>query len=446
MENTIKKGISHRRLHLLMTLIIIIFSGAIILFTLRLTDAFLRITSASEQYSELQASARELMNASDYLTEQVQRFTLNGDRKFMDNYFTEAFESRRREEALEAMDANPDTEEAKAKLEAAMASSVKLMDQEYYAMRLVIEAKGYTDYPEVLQNIELTEEDAALSVADKIRKANELVLGDSYYEQKDIIRQNMQESYDEIEKLADNYTQSEMAKLRRYILLAHVAVFLQAALIFAIMGLTSMLAINPVHKAIDEIKAGLPIEERGSKELRYLARAYNKIYEKNKSSIETLNYKASHDELTGAYNRAGYEYILSTLDMNSTYMLLFDADDFKGINDNYGHEVGDKVLIKIVNTFKKVFRDDDCICRIGGDEFVVFLKHSGEISHSLIEFKINQIIKFLEDTSDGLPPVSISAGVVSGKNATDTEDLFEKSDKAMYMSKTNGKRTFTFSE
>ena len=143
---------------------------------------------------------------------------------------------------------------------------------------------------------------------------------------------------------------------------------------------------------------------------------------------------------------AGYEYILSTLDMDSTYMLLFDADDFKGINDNYGHEVGDKVLIKIVNTFKKVFRDDDSICRIGGDEFVVFLKHSGEISHSLIEFKINQIIKFLEDTTDGLPPVSLSAGVVSGRNATDTEELFEKSDKAMYMSKTNGKRTFTFSE
>ena len=92
-------------------------------------------------------------------------------------------------------------------------------------------------------------------------------------------------------------------------------------------------------------------------------------------------------------------------------MLLFDVDDFKSINDTYGHEIGDKALIKIVNTFKKVFRDDDCICRIGGD---------------------------------GLPPISISAGIVSGKNAADIEDLFEKSDKAMYESKMRGKHAFTF--
>ncbi len=446
MEETIKKGISHRRLHLWLTLVVIMFSAAVIINTLHITRAFLRVTEASEQFTELHNAAHQLMSASDYLTEQVQRFTLDGDRKYMDNYFIEALESKRREDAISKMSANDDTQEALDNLLAAMDVSVHLMDQEYYAMRLVIEAKGYTDYPEVLQNVELSAEDAALSSEDKMRLASELVLGNSYYEQKDQIRGEIENCLADIDSLSDAYTARELKTLKKNLVIACLSIIMQAALIFAIMGLTSMLAINPVHKAIDEIKAGLPIEERGSKELRYLARAYNKIYEKNKSSIETLNYKASHDELTGAYNRAGYEYILSTLDMNSTYMLLFDADDFKGINDNYGHEVGDKVLIKIVNTFKKVFRDDDSICRIGGDEFVVFLKHSGEISHSLIEFKINQIIKFLEDTSDGLPPVSLSAGVVSGRNATDTEELFEKSDKAMYMSKTNGKRTFTFSE
>ena len=106
-------------------------------------------------------------------------------------------------------------------------------------------------------------------------------------------------------------------------------------------------------------------------------------------------------------------------------MLLFDVDDFKSINDTYGHEIGDKALIKIVNTFKKVFRDDDCICRIGGDEFVVFLRHAGEIRHSLIEFKIDQISKYLGNTDDGLPPISISAGIVSGKNAANIEDLLK---------------------
>ena len=418
MSRIYKNGISHRRLHLWLSLVVIIVSGAIIISTVKLTKAFLRVTTASEQFSELHDAALELMNASDYLTEQVQRFTLNGDKIFMDQYFTEAFESKRREEALSIMGTNPEYEVAYTKLQNAMDNSVKLMDQEYYAMRLVIEAKGYTDYPEVLRAVELSPEDAALSSEKKIRRANEMVLGNSYYEQKDKIRKNMEESLAEIDRLSDTYALTEVAKLKTKMNIARVAIIFQAVIIFTIMGLTSLLGINP--------------------------KAYNKIYEKNKSSLEKLNFKASHDELTGAYNRAGYDYILSTIDLENTYMLLFDVDDFKTINDTYGHDTGDKALIKIVNTFKKVFRDDDCICRIGGDEFVVFLGHTGEISHSLIEFKINQISKFLGNTDDGLPPISISVGIVNGRNASGIEDLFEKSDKAMYESKMRGKHSFTF--
>ena len=439
-----KKGISHRRLHLWLTLIIFIFSGSIIFFTFRLTNAFTRVANAYNQYSELKGAAQELMNASDYLTEQVQRFTLNGDPVFLERYFTEAFESKRREEAISKMAMDESTKEAFNELQNAMDSSVKLMDQEYYAMRLVIEAKGYTDYPEVLKSIELSAEDAALSPEAKIRLANELVLGDSYYEQKDDIRRNMQESLAEIDKLSEINESAELNRLKFDMHIARGAILAQAILIFVIMGLTSTLAINPVLKAIEQIKANEPISEKGSKELRYLANAYNKMYQKNKSSLEQLNYKASHDELTGAYNRAGYDYILSTIDIDNTYMLLFDVDNFKGINDNYGHDIGDKVLIKIVDTFKKVFRGDDCICRIGGDEFVVFLAHSGQIERRLIESKINLINSLLEKTDDGLPPISISVGIICGKGVTDISEVFEKADKAMYESKMRGKHTFTF--
>ena len=52
---------------------------------------------------------------------------------------------------------------------------------------------------------------------------------------------------------------------------------------------------------------------------------------------------------------------------------MVDVDDFKSINDSHGHEIGDRVLIKIAETLKTNFRSDDCICRVGGDEFVVVL-------------------------------------------------------------------------
>ena len=83
------------------------------------------------------------------------------------------------------------------------------------------------------------------------------------------------------------------------------------------------------------------------------------MYNAYRKSIENLSFQASHDELTGAYNRAGYDLIKSSLDFGSTAMLLFDADQFKNINDRHGHETGDLVLKKIVAVLKRSFRSDD---------------------------------------------------------------------------------------
>ncbi len=126
-------------------------------------------------------------------------------------------------------------------------------------------------------------------------------------------------------------------------------------------------------------------------------------------------------------------------------MLLFDLDNFKGINDTYGHETGDKVLIKLVQVLRSEFRSDDYICRIGGDEFVVFMVHSNNLQQRLISRKIEAINKDLAATADGLPPISVSVGIVHGSEVNDVEELFEKTDAAMYRSKQSGKNTYTFS-
>ncbi|MCR4989456.1 MAG: diguanylate cyclase [Lachnospiraceae bacterium] len=439
-----RKGISHRVVHIWLVVITVIFSGTIIYSTFRLSNTFNRVIDASKQYSDLQNAAHELMNASDYLTEQVQRFTIRGDVRFLNNYFTEAFESKRREEAVTKMATDERADSALEQLSEAMDNSIKLMDTEYYAMKLVVDAKGITDYPDMLRGIKLSEEDAALSPEDKIRKATEVVLNDSYYEQKDRIRSDMQASLDEIDKLAIETEASAYDALDREMKISRTAIVIQALYIFFTLWLTTRLAINPVLNAIERIREDCPIPEKGSNEFRYLANAYNKMFLKNKSSIERLNYQASHDELTGAYNRMGYDYLLSVLDLKNSYMMLLDVDNFKNINDTYGHETGDKILIKLVNILTKVFRDDDCICRIGGDEFVIFMVHSGGMSRRMIESKIGQINDELENTDDGLPSITISVGITNGKDITDTSNIFEKIDEAMYKSKTNGKNTYTF--
>ena len=439
-----KDGISLRTVHLCLIIGAIIISSLMLFLTFHLFTSFRNLTETSEQQIELRKAARELMDASDYLTEKVQRFSVLGDKRFLDEYFEEAFVANHREEAISTMARGTGTQDALEKLKAAMASSIELMDREYYAMRLVIEAQGYTDYPEVLQSVTLSADDKALSPDEQKLRAAEMVHDDEYYEQKNRIRQNMRASLDELEQMAYETDASALESLRDELLLVRLVIILQTIGILVMVWLTARLGIHPVLNAVERIKEDSPIPEVGANEFRYLARAYNKMYEVYKSSLAHLNFKASHDELTGAYNRSGYDLLLSSIDLSSTYMLLFDVDNFKTINDTYGHEVGDKVLAKIVQVLKKNFRSDDYICRIGGDEFVVFMVHSSEVQRNQVATKIKAINRELNEPEDGLPPVTISVGITHGTDATDSVDLFEKTDAAMYQAKQNGKRTYKF--
>jgi len=121
-------------------------------------------------------------------------------------------------------------------------------------------------------------------------------------------------------------------------------ILIQSISICAILWLHTHLGIRPVLKAVDHIRKDESLPIMGASEIRYLAGAYNVMYNAFKNSIVNLNYKASHDKLTGVYNRAGYDIIKNSVDMSSTVLMIIDADKFKDINDNYGHEVGDKVL------------------------------------------------------------------------------------------------------
>lgn len=439
-------GISLRTVHTLLVIGAVIISGLMIFSTFHLSTSFQSLTKASEQQIELRKAARELMDASDYLTECAQRFTTSGDTRFLDEYFDEAFRANHREEAIRTMSEGEGTSDALKKLQSAMDSSVKLMDQEYYAMRLVVEAKKYSQYPEVLDSVTIADEDKMLSADAKMRRATEIVLSDDYYETKDHIRENMKASLDELEKMAYNTDESALKSLSDEMLFVRIVIAIQTIMIIFIVWLTSRLGIHPILSAVDRIKSDDPIPEVGANEFRYLARAYNKMYEVYRSSLERLNFKASHDELTGAYNRAGYDLLLSSIDLANTYMILVDVDDFKNVNDSFGHEMGDKVLVKLVQVLKNNFRSDDYICRIGGDEFVVFMVHATKMQRDLIAIKVDEINNELQNAGDGLPPISVSVGIVHGSEAADAESLFDKTDAAMYQAKKSGKRTFRFNE
>ena len=153
---------------------------------------------------------------------------------------------------------------------------------------------------------------------------------------------------------------------------------------------------------------------------------------------------AKHDPLTGLYNRAGYEQMIAEADLNALTLLLVDVDCFKTINDSYGHEIGDRVLKNVAELFRRYFRSDDYICRIGGDEFAVLMRSPERLREDLIEEKIGMINSALDEPSDGLPRASISVGAAYGNEADDMTRLFRNADRALYQRKQAGRKGCSF--
>ncbi len=172
----------------------------------------------------------------------------------------------------------------------------------------------------------------------------------------------------------------------------------------------------------------------------------HKILSGYTEKIKNAVYK---DPLTGVWNRGYTETKINEFlseRRNNGVLFMLDMDDFKSINDTYGHIVGDEMLIKFGHTLQKLTRQDDIVCRLGGDEFVVFLK--GACSHSAISEKAEQILVTLEnclikpDTGDS---VSVSIGIATAPaDGTDFITLYNKADKSLYFVKQNGKNSYHF--
>ena len=135
--NKLKEGISLRKIHNWLIVIAVVLSAFMIYSTYRLTSNFMHVRDALNENIALESAIDSLMEASDYLTENAQRFTVHGDRRYMDQYFKEALNSKRREQAIDEMQLDPKATAAMERLQEALRHSIKLMDREYYSMRLV---------------------------------------------------------------------------------------------------------------------------------------------------------------------------------------------------------------------------------------------------------------------------------------------------------------------
>jgi diguanylate cyclase (GGDEF)-like protein len=172
-------------------------------------------------------------------------------------------------------------------------------------------------------------------------------------------------------------------------------------------------------------------------------RTLNKRLIEQEKEITRLAY---HDNLTGLANRTFFynlaEKIILDAKRNKKNIgfMFIDIDRFKNINDSYGHEVGDKVLIEVSRILEASTRQNDIVARHGGDEFLILLSDCKDINcYQLVASRIEKANKNVKISKDLSIKINLSIGVsfypIDGDNI---DHLISRADKAMYQSKRAG--------
>jgi len=171
----------------------------------------------------------------------------------------------------------------------------------------------------------------------------------------------------------------------------------------------------------------------------------NKVITELSDQVRTLEETSTIDALTKVYNRRSLISYLKTLcdkgDISAQlHFLILDIDDFKVVNDTYGHIAGDKILIYIANILKKILRDGDKIFRYGGEEFVIVLNRINDNQCQNITNRLLDLIRSNRLIYKG-HKISVTASIGATKYiSNDTPDsLIARADKALYKAKHSGK-------
>jgi len=177
-------------------------------------------------------------------------------------------------------------------------------------------------------------------------------------------------------------------------------------------------------------------------------------YEKNRvKMINLLAHQAKTDPLTSLPNRRGFMASfnllmpLSKRTKQGLCLLIMDLDKFKSINDNFGHDVGDLVIVQCAKKIKSILRNIDCVARLGGEEFIALLPNTSISEAEVTAHRIKAAIENLQ-----IPPVNnininvtVSIGVTHLSNTrTSFDELYKAADEALYEAKNSGRNCIVY--
>lgn len=435
-----KKGIRISLVTIIMSAFVIIMCGIMLYSNILLSGQFNALVVSDQEYKQCQYKAKQMQESVNTLDNCLQQLVQSGNVTYIQNYVAEV-ESQRRENLVKDIDTT--TEEKY--LKKAADASIALKNTDYHIIKLVVKGKDITDsvVPKEIRQMALSTQEQSMKSEQLIALARSILYSNDYQNKKTRINSDINEYLNRVlnrenAKLEANENDLKMGIVRQ-----------QAFCIVLIVGMVFIafmlykLVITVLRHYVRQIISTKTLKPEGVYELRYLADAYNEKFEKIEQKEQTLIRRADYDSLTNIYNRGAFEGLvndkLKEINDNTSAFVLLDVDNFKVINDTFGHEMGDKILSLISFTLQESFGEHDILGRIGGDEFGVFIPSIPEEDLSYVKEKVENINRQMSSPNASFPAITFSVGISLNFQGDTFKDAYGRADDALFYVKSHGR-------
>ena len=435
-----KRGVSLMLISSIFVLISLVLSASIIIVTRFSHTSFEQINRISEGYIKCTEDVQLLDETSDFLTSKSREYVVLNNPKAAVDYMQEVTESKARERSVENVKVYFADTEVGSYMQDALDQSNLLAVRELYAMRLAGETYGVDALPTQIKEVTLTAEDLALDNNAKVTKATTMLFDEGYDSIKSKIDDDIAKSLTLLIEATSVRKEQANRGLNVIILFHESLAVLLFLFVLATGAISYFLMVLPLKRYKEAIENNKRVEVIGSRELRFVAQAYNHMYDAKEKHQEALQYEVSHDILTGIFNRREYLADCARLAKTRLYFIIADVDRFKGINDTYGHDLGDKILRLVARKLRGAFPEPNYVFRVGGDEFIIFATEEDLQSVERLENILDEINQSLDDIhqKENIPLVSLSFGIVDKTPDMTFDDAYRDADKALYRVKEAG--------
>lgn len=440
-------GIRGININILISFFIVI-TAIVFFFVLIISNGVIKrfeaVENAIDKFIICEQSSKLIKDSANFLTEEARLFVVNQNTVYAESYLKEKNITKRREQAFnELKSVCSEKDLAYQRLQIAMDQSESLSNIELYAIKLCYEANknGINNIPAEIRDMEIRNTDKKLTSEQMQDAAVDMLFGEGYLIYKTRVNENCNLTVSSIEDEIKQDLRINSDNLGDYLQRLRFLFFVLLVITAFIFFAMAYLVLHPLKNFLNSIRKDEKLNVIGSTEFKYLAKTYNEIYEVKAKNEKNLLLKAEYDGLTGILNRRAFDQICTTSaeQKKPIALLLIDMDNFKHINDTYGHAGGDTALKELARILKNTFRKDDYVARIGGDEFAAILPDFKIDSTDTIIKKIGSVNEQLSNMKDGIKPVSVSVGAAISLEGYN-EELYKKADKALYRTKELGKR------